>query len=88
MDRFEAEEGEVTRKCPVCDEPMVAKRIRHMQTWEDRAVVFENVPAELCPRCGEVFFTGSVADRVNQVLWSMGPATRTIEVPVYDLSAA
>jgi len=67
---------------------MVAKRIRHVQTWEDRVVVFENVPAEVCARCGEVLFTGLIVDRLNQVLWSMGPATRTMEVPVYDLSAA
>lgn len=76
------------RECPVCREALVAKRIRHVQTWEDRVVVFENVPAEVCGRCGEVLFTGLIVDRLNQVLWSMGPATRTMEVPVYDLSGA
>ena len=74
--------------CPTCREAMEAKRIRHVQTWGDHVVVFENVPAEVCGRCGEVLFTGPIVDRLNQVLWSMGPATRTIEVPVYDLSAA
>ena len=78
----------MTRKCPVCREEMVSKRIRHVQTWENHVVVFENVPAEVCGRCGEVLFTGPIVDRLNQVLWSMGPATRMIEVPVYDLSAA
>ncbi len=78
----------MTRKCPVCHEGMRMKRIRHVQTWEDRVVVFENVPAEVCGRCGETLFTGQIVDRLNQVLWSMGPATRTMEVPVYDLSAA
>lgn len=76
------------QSCPVCHEGMVATRIRHVQTWEDRVVVFENVPAEVCRRCGETLFTGPIVDRLNQVLWSMGPATRTMEVPVYDLSVA
>ncbi len=78
----------MTRKCPVCHDPMLAKRVRHVQTWQDSVVVFENVPAEVCGRCGEILLAGPVVDRLNQVLWSMGPATRTMEVPVYDLSAA
>ena len=76
------------RECPVCHQGMVSKRIRHVQVWQDHVVVFENVPAEVCTRCGEVLFTGPVVDRLNQVLWAMAPATRTMEVPVYDLSAA
>lgn len=78
----------MTRECPVCRNAMVSKPIRHVQTWKDRVVVFENVPAEVCSRCGEVLFSGPVVDRLNRVLWSMSPATRTMEVPVYDLSAA
>lgn len=76
------------RGCPVCNQPMVARRIRHVHTWQDRVVVFENVPAEVCTQCGEVLFSGPVVDRLNQTLWSMSPATRTMEVPVYDLSTA
>ena len=67
---------------------MVEKPIRHVQTWQDRVVVFENVPAEVCDYCGEVLLAGPTVDRLNQVLWAMGSASRTIEVPVYDLSAA
>lgn len=78
----------MTRECPVCRQVMVSKLIRHVQTWEDRVVVFENVPADVCDRCGEVLFSGAVVDRLNQTLWSMRPAPRTMEVPVYDLSVA
>ncbi len=78
----------MTRECPVCHTGMVPKQIRHVQTWQERVVGFENVPAEVCDRCGEVLFAGPIMDRLNQALWSMGPATRTMEVPVYDLSAA
>ncbi len=86
--RLEAKKAAMKRECPVCHERMVAKRVWHVQTWEDRVVVFENVPAEVCSRCGEILFEGPIVDRLNQVLWSMGPAPRTMEVPVYDLSAA
>jgi len=67
---------------------MEARRIRHVQAWHDRVVVFEDVPAEICPQCGEVLFAGPVVDKLNSLLWSTEPAPRTIEAPVYDLSAA
>ena len=78
----------MSRECPVCHHTMVERRIRHVQTWHDRVVVFENVPAEVCDHCGEILFSGSVVDKLNSLLWSTAPATRTIEAPVYDLSAA
>jgi len=78
----------MSRECPVCHHVMDAKRIRHVQTWHDRVIVFENVPAEVCSRCGEVLFSGPVVDKLNSLLWSTEPAPRTIEAPVYDLSAA
>ena len=78
----------MTRECSVCHHTMVARRIRHVQTWHDRVVVFENVPAEACGHCGEILFLGSVVDKLNSLLWSTAPTTRTIEAPVYDRSAA
>ena len=30
--------------------------IRHVQTWKDRVVVFENLPTDVCNRCGEFYF--------------------------------
>jgi YgiT-type zinc finger domain-containing protein len=63
-------------------------RIRHPQTWGERVVVFENVPAEVCDQCGEILFSGDVVDRINRLLWSASPAARVVDASVYDLSAA
>ncbi len=76
------------KKCPVCHHPLRQTLIRHVQTWEDHVVVFDNVPAEVCSQCGETLLAGEVVDRLNRLLWSMTPATRTIQTPVYDLSVA
>ena len=78
----------MNRACPVCHHPMTEARVRHVATWQEGVVVFENVPAEVCDHCGETLFAGWVVDKLNSLLWSMKPAPRTIEVPVYDLSAA
>ena len=78
----------MSRECPVCRHALQASLIRHVQSWEDKVAVFENVPADVCGNCGETLFSGEVVDKLNQLLWSMPPAERTIEAPVYDLSAA
>ena len=78
----------MNRSCPVCHHPMTEARIRHVQTWQEQVVVFENVPAEVCGHCGETLFAGWVVDKLNSLLWSMKPASRTIQAPVYDLSVA
>ena len=78
----------MSRECPVCHRSMAEQCIRHVQTWRDQVVVFENVPAQVCGHCGEVLVSGPVVDKLDTLLWSTPPATRTIEAPVYDLSAA
>jgi YgiT-type zinc finger domain-containing protein len=74
------------RECPVCHRAMTQALVCHVQSWHERVVVFEHVPADVCNRCGETLFTGAVVDRLNHLLWSMAPATRTIQASVYDLS--
>jgi YgiT-type zinc finger domain-containing protein len=78
----------MSRACPVCHHAMTHALVRHVQTWHDRVVVFDNVPAEVCNQCGETLFTGPVVDKLNSLLWSMAPATRTLQASVYDLSVA
>jgi len=78
----------MSRECPVCHHPMMEAKVRHVQTWQENVVVFENVPAEVCSHCGETLFAGWVVDKLNSLLWSTAPASRTIQAPVYDLSAA
>jgi hypothetical protein len=41
---------------------------------------------EGCSQCGETLCAGTVVDKLNSLLWSMAPATRTIQASVYDLS--
>lgn len=64
----------MTRECPVCDQALGLKRIRHVQTLEDHVVAFENLPTDVCNRCGESLFSGPAVDRINQTLWAMSPA--------------
>jgi hypothetical protein len=62
--------------------------MRRIWTMHDRVVIFDNVPAEVCSQCGETLFAGPIVDKLHSLLWSMAPATRTIQASVYDLSIA
>lgn len=77
----------MSRECPVCHHAMHAALVRHVQTWQETVVMFEHVPAEVCAQCGEHLCTGEVVDRLNNLLWSLAPPTRTVAVAVYDLAA-
>ena len=48
----------MSRECPVCHHSMTHALVRHVQTWHDRVVVFDNVPAEVCSQCGETLLLG------------------------------
>ena len=37
---------------------LLVKYLRHVQTWHDTVVVFDNVPAEVCEQWGEQLLTG------------------------------
>lgn len=47
----------------------------------------ENVPAWVCEQCGENYYDLEIVERIQNLIWSNATPTRTIETPVYDLSA-
>ena len=73
-------------KCPVCQNKMEQKLIRHCQEWKSHYVIFENVPALVCTVCRETLFTGNNVDRMNEVLWTLPQTSKKEEVPVYQLN--
>ena len=75
-------------KCPVCGSGLEQKRITHPQQFEGNNIILENVPAQVCRQCGEVFLAPSVVERLQKVVSSAGTPKRTAAVPVYDLAEA
>lgn len=73
-------------QCPVCHNKMENKLIRYCQPWKKHFVIFENVPALMCPVCRETLFTGNNVDKMNETLWALPKSSQKEEVPVYQLS--
>ena len=61
-------------------------RITHPQLYEDRIVILENVPAEVCLKCGEVLLRPGVVEQIQDLVWSKKAPKRTTQVAVYDLA--
>lgn len=72
----------------VCGGELKNQLTTYTQFYQDRFIVIENVPAWVCEQCGETYFDPDIVDRIQHVIWSGGEPVRTIETPVYDLSAA
>ena len=72
-------------KCDVCGiGDRERKEIRYTLTIEDRLVVIDHVPADVCPNCGEISFSPEVAERLQQTAWGSRQPSRSIETQVYE----
>ena len=70
----------------ICGSDLESQRITYTQTIGDRIYIVQDVPAQVCPRCGEVYLSPSTVDAIQRVI-ETGTAKATVQVPVYDLSS-
>ena len=73
--------------CEVCrSAERTEQLIRYTITIEGRLVVVENVPATVCPNCGDRSFRPDVVEAVNRTIWAKEAPARVIEAPVYEFA--
>ncbi|HEX4948058.1 MAG TPA: YgiT-type zinc finger protein [Blastocatellia bacterium] len=72
-------------ECHVCGEQMAEKLVK-MDFWiQGNLIVVEDVPAGVCPQCGEKIVNAKVGKQLSAILENSNDqsATRKITVPVY-----
>ena len=72
-------------ECHVCGEQMAEKPMK-MDFWiQGKLLVIEDVPAGVCPQCGEKIVNAKVGKQVSTILENSTdkPATQSMTVPVY-----
>lgn len=72
-------------ECHVCGEPMTEKLVK-LDFWiQGELIVIEDVPAGVCPQCGEKIVNARVGKQLSAILENSTDrlATRSITVPVY-----
>jgi YgiT-type zinc finger domain-containing protein len=76
--------------CHVCGERMVERRIKQDFWIKENLVVVENVPAGVCPRCGEKVVRAEVGQQLAALLGDAERLreTQTMSVPVIRFEKA
>lgn len=74
--------------CPVCGGKRVKDFIRYDKRWGNSVAIFENVPAEVCPQCGEIWIDGKTLEKIEKVFLKGKKPSYTITVPVWHLKKA
>lgn len=55
--------------CPVCKAKMIkGKTNMPYELAEDRVIVIKDVPALICPQCGEIFIEATVLREVEKLI--------------------
>jgi len=73
-------------KCYFCGGHVVPKQVRHIHEWGEQVFIFEDVSAEVCQQCGEVYFAPDVLKRMDEVTLGKAQAASYIKVPVFSLA--
>ncbi len=50
--------------------------------------IFERVPARVCPRCGERYFSASAAREMDELMKQTRKPSQVVSVPVIELQPA
>ena len=74
------------RRCPRCkSEALESQTVRYSQEFEGHFYIIEQVPAQVCRQCGEIILSESVAEKIQEMIWSGAKPNRTEQVPVYEV---
>lgn len=71
-------------ECHLCGEAMEEKRIKQDFWIKGKLIVMEDVPAGVCPQCGEKVVKADVGQQIAALLKDLkhSKKTKTISVPV------
>lgn len=71
-------------KCVFCGGRVVKIDVTFTYEEDDKYLIIEHVPAEVCAKCGEKMYSPEVTDELLRFARSDFKPARRIEVPVYD----
>ncbi|MDP2646214.1 MAG: type II toxin-antitoxin system MqsA family antitoxin [Desulfobacterales bacterium] len=74
-------------KCVFCGGDVVKSEVTFTYEEDEKHLIIENVPAELCKRCGEKMYSPEVTDELLRYANNEFKPARKIEVPVFDFAA-
>lgn len=74
-------------KCVFCGGKVEKMLVTFSYEEEDKYLLVEHVPAEVCTQCGERTYSPEVTDELLKFAKKESKPVKTIEVPVFDFAA-
>ena len=71
--------------CAVCGGKLKPTTITHEEHRGNQLYLFQNVPAQVCEACGEIWIDEVVLQEIDQLIES-GEPVRQVQTPVFDLA--
>ena len=73
-------------KCVFCGGSVERKMVTFTYEEDDKYLFVENVPAEVCTKCGEKTYSPEVTDQLLKFAKDGVKPARIINVPVFDFA--
>jgi YgiT-type zinc finger domain-containing protein len=75
--------------CEYCNAPMNGgeRFVTVYRHRKRRHFIFERVPARVCPRCGERYFSARIASEMDRLMSRRTRQAATVRIPVIPLTA-
>ena len=70
-------------QCLVCHNETEKRLITYIQEYQGKWVAVKDVPADICPICGEQYFDPDTADRIQNTIYSQ-ETEMTLDIPLYE----
>jgi YgiT-type zinc finger domain-containing protein len=71
-------------RCHVCGNTSAKSDfVNEVFTVEGRRVLVEQIPAQVCERCGEATFSRETTERIRQLVHGAGQPVRTVPLEVF-----
>jgi YgiT-type zinc finger domain-containing protein len=76
--------------CEYCNGPLTGgeRLVTVHRHAHGRHFIFEEVPARVCPRCGERYFSAQVVRQMQNRMKKRPPKAHTVPIPVISLRPA
>jgi YgiT-type zinc finger domain-containing protein len=71
-------------RCHVCGNTSAkSDLVNEIFTVEGRRVLVEQIPAQVCERCGEATFSRETTEKIRQLVHGAGQPVRTVPLEVF-----
>ncbi len=75
-------------KCHICgSNDIKTELVKETFEIEGRLLIIENIPAQVCQRCGEVTFSSEIAENIRLIATGNKKPTKTLPVEVFAFSS-